>query len=456
MKLRLLTPVAFSLALVAPLLAASDLSAEASAKAGATLREAVAQKITADYPSLEAIYKDLHTHPELSLMEERTAGVVARELRAAGFEVTEKFGGYGTVAVLKNGPGPVLLIRADIDALPIQEETGLPYASKVRVKNLAGQEVPVMQACGHDIHVAVLAGTARVLASLRDRWTGTLILIGQPAEERGIGARAMLTAGLYRQFPKPDFVVALHDSATLPAGTVGTVEGFIMANVDWVDITVRGVGGHGAYPQTTKDPIVLAARIIGALQTIVSRETRPIDAAVVTVGSIHGGTKANVIPDEVKLQLTLRSYADEVRAHTLEAVKRICRGEAIAAGMPEDRMPIITVIEEEATPATYNTPELTRRVRGALVGWLGADRVVPTEPEMGGEDFSQFGRTVERVPLCLFRLGAVAPEKVAESQRTGVPLPSLHSSKFAPLPEPTIKTGVTAMTAAALDLLGKK
>ena len=456
MKLRLLTPVAFSLALVAPLLAASDLSAEASAKAGATLREAVAQKITADYPSLEAIYKDLHTHPELSLMEERTAGVVARELRAAGFEVTEKFGGYGTVAVLKNGPGPVLLIRADIDALPIQEETGLPYASKVRVKNLAGQEVPVMQACGHDIHVAVLAGTARVLASLRDRWTGTLILIGQPAEERGIGARAMLTAGLYRQFPKPDFVVALHDSATLPAGTVGTVEGFIMANVDWVVITVRGVGGHGAYPQTTKDPIVLAARIIGALQTIVSRETRPIDAAVVTVGSIHGGTKANVIPDEVKLQLTLRSYADEVRAHTLEAVKRICRGEAIAAGMPEDRMPIITVIEEEATPATYNTPELTRRVRGALVGWLGADRVVPTEPEMGGEDFSQFGRTVERVPLCLFRLGAVAPEKVAESQRTGVPLPSLHSSKFAPLPEPTIKTGVTAMTAAALDLLGKK
>lgn len=266
----------------------------------------------------------------------------------------------------------------------------------------------------------------------------------------------MLTEGLYRKFPKPDFAIALHDSATLPAGTIGTVEGYIMANVDTAEITVRGVGGHGAYPHATKDPVVLAARIIMALQTIVSRETRPVEPAVVTVGSIHGGTKSNVIPDEVKLQLTLRSYSPDVRAHTIEAIKRICRGEAIAAGMPDDRMPIVTVVEEEFTPATYNDPALTRRVRGAIVDWLGADAVKTIDAEMGGEDFSQFGLTTEKIPICLFRLGAVAPEKVEESQRTGVPLPSLHSSKFAPVPEPTIKTGITAMTATALTLLTKK
>ena len=420
------------------------------------LRDAVAQKIAADYPSLETVYRDLHTHPELSLMEERTSGVLAHELRATGFEVTEKFGGYGIVAVLKNGPGPTVYIRSDLDALPVLEETGLPYASTVRVKDLTGREVPVMQACGHDIHMTCLVGTGRALAALLDRWSGTLVLIGQPAEEIGTGARAMLTAGLYRKYPKPDFVLALHDSATLPAGTVGVLEGYVMANVDSVDITVRGVGGHGAYPHATKDPIVLASRIVVALQTIVSRETRPVDPAVVTVGSIHGGTKHNIIPDEVKLQLTLRSYSPTVRAHTIEAIRRICRGEAIAAGMPDDRMPMVTVAEDVSTPATYNDPTLTRRVRDALVAWLGADAVKTIDPEMGGEDFSQFGLTTEKVPICLFRVGAVAPEKVSESQRTGVPVPSLHSSKFAPLPEPTIKTGITAMTAAAIDLLAKK
>lgn len=424
--------------------------------ADAALRETVARKVAADYASLDALYKDLHGKPELSLMEERTASVVARELRTAGFDVTERVGGYGVVGVLKNGSGPTLLIRTDLDALPVLEETGLPYASTTRVQDLSGREVPTMHACGHDIHMTVLAGTARTLASLKDQWAGTLVLIGQPAEERGIGARAMLSAGLYQKFPRPDFALALHDSATLPTGTVGTIEGFMMANVDSVDITIRGVGGHGAYPHATKDPVVLAARIVLALQTIVSRETRPIDPAVVTVGSIHGGTKHNIIPDEVKLQLTLRSYSDAVRRHTLDAITRICRGEAIAAGIPEDRMPIITTAEDEFTPATYNDPTLTRRVRGALTAWLGADRVKTIDPEMGGEDFSQFGRTPEKIPLCMFRLGAVAPEKVAESERTGVPLPSLHSSKFAPVPEPTIKTGVTAMTAAALELLGKK
>jgi amidohydrolase len=416
----------------------------------------VAQKLAADYPELDALYKHLHAHPELSLMEEQTAARLAAELRAAGYTVTEKFGGTGIVGVLKNGPGPVVYFRTDLDGLPVAEETGLPYASTTRATNLAGQEVSVMQACGHDIHMTVFTGTARMLAALKDRWSGTAVFIGQPAEEIGVGARAMLTAGLYRKFPKPDYVLAVHDSATLPAGTVGLLEGFVMANVDSVDITVRGRGGHGAYPNTTIDPIVLAARIVTTLQTIVSRETRPVDPAVVTVGSIHGGTKHNIIPNEVKLQLTLRSYSDSVRQHTIAALRRICRGEALAAGVPDELMPVISIKEDEFTPATYNDPALTRRVRGALVSWLGAENVTTIDAEMGGEDFSQFGRTTEKVPICLFRVGAVDPAKVAESRRTGVPLPSLHSSKFAPLPEPTIKTGVTALTAAALDLLAKK
>ena len=389
-------------------------------------------------------------------MEEKTAAKLAAELRAVGFEVTEKFGGHGIVGVLKNGPGPTLLVRADLDGLPLLEETGVPYASKTRVTDLTGQEVPTMHACGHDLHMTIFAGTARQLAAHRDRWSGTLVFVGQPAEERGIGARAMLKAGLYQKFPKPDFALAVHDSATLPAGTIGILEGFNWANVDTAEITVRDAGGHGAYPHATKDPIVLAARIVTTLQTIVSRETRPLDPAVVTVGSIHGGTKSNIIPDEVKLSLTLRSYSETVRRHTIEAVKRICRGEAIAAGLAEDRMPIVEILEGEFTPASYNDPALTRRVRNVLTPWLGAERVVGIDPEMGGEDFGQFGRTAEKVPICMFRVGAVDPVKFAESQRTGAPLPSLHSSKFAPLPEPAIKTGVTALTAAALDLLAKK
>lgn len=445
MKLLPLHALAFLVALATPLRAAD----------GST-PAVVAQKLAADYPSLLALYSDLHAHPELSLMEEKTAAKLAAELRAVGFEVTEKFGGHGIVGVLKNGPGPTLLVRADLDGLPLLEETGVPYASTTRVTDLAGKEVPTMHACGHDLHMTIFTGTARQLAAHRDRWSGTLVFVGQPAEERGIGARAMLKAGLYQKFPKPDFALAVHDSATLPAGTIGILEGFNWANVDTAEITVRGAGGHGAYPHATKDPIVLAARIVTTLQTIVSRETRPLDPAVVTVGSIHGGTKSNIIPDEVKLSLTLRSYSETVRRHTIDAVKRICRGEAIAAGLAEDRMPIVEILEGEFTPASYNDPALTRRVRNVLTPWLGAERVVGIDPEMGGEDFGQFGRTTEKVPICMFRVGAVDPVKFAESQRTGAPLPSLHSSKFAPLPEPAIKTGVTALTAAALDLLAKK
>jgi hippurate hydrolase len=420
-----------------------------------TLRDAVVAKVAADYPALDAFYKDLHATPELSLMEEKTAAKIAAQLRAAGCEVTERFGGFGVVGVLKNGAGPTVLIRCDLDALPVLEETGLPYASTVRAKNLAGEEVPVMHACGHDMHMTAFVGAARALAAVRDRWTGTLVFVGQPAEEVGAGARALLRAGLYQRFPKPDFALALHDSATLAAGTVGVVEGFAMANVDTAEIVVRGVGGHGAYPHTTRDPVVLAARIVLALQTIVSRETRPIDPAVVTVGSIHGGTKANVIPNEVKLQLTLRSYSDAVRANTVAAIRRICRGEALAAGLPDDLLPLVAVREGEFTPATYNQPELVRRLRPALAAWLGADRVQTIEPEMGGEDFAEFGRTPERVPICLLRVGAVAPERIAESARTGVALPSLHSGRFAPVPEPTIKAGIAALSAAALELLAR-
>ncbi|MBS0664108.1 MAG: amidohydrolase [Verrucomicrobia bacterium] len=437
------------------LLATALLASSALAADPAALRPEVERRVAADYPALQAFYTDLHQHPELSYLEAETSAKVAAALRAAGFTVTEKFAGYGLVGVLRNGPGPTLLVRTDLDALPVQEETGLPYASTVHMKDLSGREVPVMHACGHDIHMTVFTGTARMLGGLKDHWSGTLVFVGQHAEERGGGARALLAAGLYQKFPKPDFAVALHDSATLPAGTVGTVEGYVLGNVDTVDITVHGIGGHGAYPQATKDPIVLASRIVLALQTIVSRETRPIDPAVVTVGSIHGGTKANVIPNEVKLQLTLRSYSDKVRAHTIEAIRRICRGEAIAAGLPDELAPEVKIVDDDTVMATYNDPALTRRLHGAFTHWFGEDRVRKIDPEMGGEDFSEFGRTAEHVPIVLYRLGAVDPAKAEESERTGVPLPSLHSSRFAPVPEPTIKTGVSAMTAVALELLKK-
>jgi hippurate hydrolase len=419
-----------------------------------TAQEEVQSGIAAQYPSLEAFYRDLHTHPELSLQEERTSGRVAAELRAEGFEVTEKFGGTGVVGVLHNGPGPTLMIRTELDALPVKEETGLPYASTARMVNLSGTEVPVMHACGHDVHMTVFVGTARMLVATRARWSGTLVLVGQPAEEMVVGARNMLVAGLYRKFPKPDFVIALHDDPSIATGSVGFAEGYFTSNSDSVDITVRGIGGHGSRPELTKDPIVLAAQIVLALQTIVSREIHPGDRAVVTIGTIHGGTKNNIIPDEVKLQLTLRSYDHDVRDHLIASIRRICRGEAIAAGIPEELMPVVALVGSSAD-ATYNDPALTRRVRAAVTGWLGDAHVHSIDAIMASDDFSQYGRTVEKVPICYFELGASDPDKLAESIRTGMPLPSLHSSRFTPVPEPTIKTGIAAMTASALDLLAK-
>jgi len=415
---------------------------------------AVRARVEAEMPRLLELYKHLHANPEISFQEAKTAARIADELKQAGCEVTAKVGGHGVVGVLKNGPGPTVLIRTDLDGLPVLEETGLPYASKARTKDDKGNDVPTMHACAHDVHMSSFIGTARVLVTLRDSWSGTLVFIGQPAEERVGGAKAMLAEGLYTRFPRPDFCLALHAASDLPAGTIGHTEGYALANADTVDILVRGVSGHGAWPHLTKDPIVLSAQIVLALQTIVSRETSPTDPAVVTVGSIHGGTKHNIIPEEVRLQLTLRSYSDEVRNASIASLKRIVRGQALAAGIPEKLLPTVEVSEEGAK-STYNDPALTKRLVGAINHWLGPGNVVPKSPVMGAEDFGLFGRVEPRIPICIFWLGTITKESVTESIKTGRTLPSLHSSKFAPVPEPTLKTGVIAMTAAVLELVGK-
>jgi amidohydrolase len=414
-------------------------------------------------PSLVSTYKTLHAAPELSHHEDKTSALLARELRTFGYEVTEHVGkypnpdwkGYGVVAVMKNGAGPTVLVRADMDALPVEEQTGLPYASHVRAKDDAGQDVAVMHACGHDIHVTTLIGTARMLAALKNDWHGTLVLIGQPAEERIDGAHAMLADGLYSRFPKPDFALALHDSGEMEAGRIGYLAGYMLASATSVDVILRGRGGHGAYPHTTKDPIVMAAEYILAIQTIVSRENSPLDPAVVTVGSIHGGTKHNLIPDEVHLQLSIRAYKEEVRLRILASLDRIAKGIALAAGMPEDRAPIVKVSETEVTAAMYNDPTLTARVVAAMKTALGPDKLVQLEPVMGSEDFGQFGLEDHKIPTFMFRVGAIDAERIVKSKETGVPLPSLHSSLFWPVPEPTIRTGVRAMTVAVLELMRK-
>jgi len=411
----------------------------------------VKQRLAADYERLETLYKHLHAHPELSLHEARTSARLAHELKEIGFDVTEHVGGYGVVGVLKNGEGPTVMVRTDMDALPVIERTGLPYASQVRTRDKNGNEVGVMHACGHDMHMACWVGAARVLAGMKKRWQGTLVFIGQPAEEVGAGARMMLEAGLFKKFPRPDYAFALHCAANLPYGVVAYTEGLALANVDSVDILVRGKGGHGAAPHTTIDPIVLAARIVLDLQTLVSRETNPTDPAVVTVGSIHGGSKHNIIPNEVRMQLTVRSTKDSVRKHLLDGIKRLAEAAAQGAGAPP---PEVHVNLAEFTPALYNDPELTRKTATLLKDVLGPDKVTARPPVMGGEDFSLYGRA--RVPICLFWLGTIDPKRVAESERGDAkPLPSLHSDQFAPVPEPTLKTGVLAMSMAVLNVLGK-
>ncbi len=393
------------------------------------------------------LYQHFHAHPELSFMEKETAARLAKELRAAGVEVTENVGGFGVVGLLKNGSGKTIMLRTDLDALPVTEQTGLAFASKVKVTDPStGDEVGVMHACGHDIHIANLIATARYLAEHKDQWKGTVMFVGQPAEERGSGAKAMLEDGLFEKFPKPDMAIALHDDATLAASKVGVRGGWSMANVDSVDVTIIGRGGHGAAPNTTVDPIVTAAQLVLALQTIVSREMKPIEPAVVTVGSIHAGTKHNIISDRCVMQLTVRSYSDEVREKILSGIRRKAEGICLAAGCPEP--PVIKV--SEGTPAVFNDEKLAARIRTLFIKELGQENVEESEATMGGEDFSQYARA--GVPVLMFRVGAVNERRLARMKELGA-VPSLHSPLFYPDAEEALVTALHSLSAATLELL---
>lgn len=408
-----------------------------------------------DMPELLELYRDLHANPELSFEEVETAAKLAKRAKALGFEVTEGVGKTGVVAVMRNGAGPTVMLRADMDGLPLEEKTGLPFASKRRAVPASGVETGVMHACGHDTHMTAWMGTAQLLVERKAEWSGTLVMILQPAEEIGEGALAMLEDGLYDRFPKPDYVLGFHDAAQFPAGMIGYTPGYALANVDSVDIVVPGIGGHGAYPHTTKDPIVLASAIVMKLQTLVSRESSPLDPAVVTVGSFHAGYKHNIISDEARLQLTVRSYSDESRKLLLDGIRRIARGEAIAAGMPEDRMPTVKV-QAPYTPSTFNTPDFTNAVMAKMRKRFGDDRVKQVPSVMGGEDFGQFYRAdPENVESLIFWVGGVPQEQFDKAQVGGGDLPSLHSPFWAPDAEKVIATATEAMTSAVLDLLSR-
>ncbi|WP_299322679.1 amidohydrolase [Parasphingopyxis sp.] len=413
------------------------------------LRDAVA----ADMPELMELYRHLHANPELSFQEDDTAAHLAAIAEELGLDVTTGVGGHGVVAVMENGPGPVLLLRADMDGLPVQEETGLPFASTVVATTDEGIESYVMHACAHDTHMTAWVGAVRQLVARRDQWSGTLVAILQPAEERGAGARMMLEDGLYERFPRPDYALAFHNAASAPAGFIGVVSGFAMANVDSVDIQVRGVGGHGAYPHTTRDPIVLGARIVGALQTLVSREIDPQQPAVVTVGSFRAGSKHNIISDEAQLLLTVRSYTDEVREQLLSGIERIARAEGMVAGLPEELLPVVTR-RDEYTPAVYNTPEMSGELFALWRSRFGEERVLEGQPVMGGEDFSRYYRADrENVQSVLFWVGGVPHDRWEAAQRGEIELPSLHSAHWAPDAEIVVGTATEALVAAALDIL---
>ena len=400
------------------------------------------------YPTVQALYIDLHEHPELSAHEVNTAAKLAARLRPLGYEVTERVGGTGIVGVLRNGAGPIVMLRTELDALPVEEKTGLSYASKVMAKDDGGHDVHVMHACGHDIHMAVWIGTAEIMAQTKSQWHGTLILVGQPAEETVGGAKKMIADGLFTRFPKPEFGIALHSGNSLPAGMVGITPGFASSNSDSVAIAIYGRGGHGARPETTVDPIVVAAKLVLGLQTIVSREIKPGDPAVITVGYIQGGTKANIIPDEVHLGLSVRSYSDEVRKHLLAAIERVTKAEAEAANAPKP--PLVKVVE--STDAMYNDPKLSERLSQVLVQTLGADNVRQLPPNMTSEDYSEF---IEAgVSSFYFSLGAANPQQFKEVQAKGGQLPSNHSPFYAPDMEPSLKTGVEAEVAVLRALLG--
>lgn len=403
------------------------------------------------YPSLDALYADLHQHPELSLQEQETAAKLAARLRALGYEVTTGVGGHGVVAVLRNGKGPTVLLRTDMDALPVKEETGLPFASTTTARSGTGETVPVMHACGHDVHMAGWIGAATLLARARDRWRGTLVLVGQAAEEHVTGARAMIADGLFTRFPRPDFAVAVHVISQLPAGQVGVVPGYALAFVSTMEIVVHGRGGHGAAPHLTVDPVLLASRIVVALQGIVAREVNPVDPAVITVGSIHGGTKSNIIPDEVKLQLTVRAYKEEVQKQLLAAIGRVARGEAAASGAP--REPTVSVIGVGAR-SVYNDPKLSQRLRAALIATLGEAAVTDFPPIMGSEDFSEFG--LAGIPANMFWVGSANPAAFAEARSRNTYPPGNHTARMTPDREPTIRTDAATLTLSALELLGRR
>ena len=404
------------------------------------------------YPELDKLYKHLHQNPELSLQEKETSARIAQELKSLGYKVTENIGGYGVVGVLENGAGPVLLIRADMDALPMEEKTGLPYASTKKGISNDGKETYIAHSCGHDIHMSVFVGTAKMMVEYKNAWRGTLLMVGQPSEENGMGAWNMMNDGLYERFPHPDYAIALHDDPFLPAGMLGYKTGPLMAGVDMMNVTVYGEGAHGAAPHKGIDPIVLSAQMIQAYQTIVSRRIAPTDPAVVTVGSIHGGTVHNIIPDEVVMQLTLRSYSPDVREEMISSIKRISENLAKAAGLSEDKMPTYW-IRHPHTPALINDVNLTNQMVNVFKNNIGEDKVTEVQAQMIGEDFSRFGLQERNIPITMFYLGATDPVFLEKAQREGLEIPGLHSPQFAPLPEPTIKTGVKAMSLFAMDIL---
>jgi len=399
------------------------------------------------YPDAHALYLDLHEHPELSKHETQTAEKLAARLRSAGYDVTEHIGGTGVVAILKNGAGPTIMLRTELDALPVEEKTGLPYASKVHTKDDAGRDVPVMHACGHDLHMAAILGTAEIMARSKNSWHGTLMLIGQPAEEGFGGAKVMINDGLFTRFPKPDVAVALHVANSFPAGVVGITPGVYNTNADSIRITIYGKGGHGASPNTTIDPIVIAARTILALQSIVSREVNPGEMAIVTVGYIQAGTKNNIIPDQAEMGLTVRTYKQDVRKQILAAITRITKGEAAAAGAP--REPLID--RYQGDESVYNDPALAQRLRAPLEAALGKNNVVIAEPITTSEDFSYY--VEEGVPGFYFSLGGADPAKFAEAKAAGTMLPSNHSPFFAPDVDPALHTGIAAEVAVLRNLL---
>jgi hippurate hydrolase len=416
--------------------------------------------VNSETPALVDTYKDIHAHPELSHFEARTSHILAEALRAAGYTVTERVGrypdgsqAYGVVGVLKNGPGPTLMVRADMDALPIVEETGVPYASHVTMKDLAGQTVGVMHACGHDVHTTVMIGTARAMVAMKSQWHGTLMLVGQPSEETIDGAKAMLADHLYKRFGRPDRIIGLHDTNGLAAGTVGVRSGASAASSTSIDVVIRGIGGHGAYPNAGRDPITLAALYITQIQTIVSREEDPQDPTVVTVGHIEGGTKRNIIPGQVKLELTTRSFSDKSRDTVIRGLEQMAAGITASAGLPPEKATTVTVLDDESTPVLYNDPAQTALVRATLVKALGADNVSDIPRAMASEDVGVFALPNHEIPLTYFILGAMDPVKLSAAHAAGKELPGPHTSRFEPLPEPTIRTGVTAMTSVAISLL---